>query len=245
MGRLNSYIFTLVILPVLLNFSIKAQEWSYSGENGPANWASIAAEYQNCSNGERQSPINIVPNLNGNLQPLVIRYQDNGAEVSNNGNSVHISFEPRSELAIGINRYQLSQVNLHTPSEHQITGQGYGMEAQLIHTDSEGKILILAILYEVGNENKQLNNALSVLPQASQANTLISALNSETFLPENLDYFRYVGSLTTPPCLESLTWIILKTPAEISQEQVDSLRNVITNENNRPVQPINGRVVVE
>ncbi|KAI3857042.1 hypothetical protein MKX03_015414 [Papaver bracteatum] len=59
-------------------------------------------------------------------------------------------------------------------------------------------------------------------------------------------YFRYIGSLTTPPCTENVTWTILEEVREMSKEQVASLRAVMSKENQlnaRPIQPLNGRIV--
>ena len=39
-------------------------------------------------------------------------------------------------------------------------------------------------------------------------------------LPTSLDFWRYEGSLTTPPLLESVIWTVFKEPIQISQEQV-------------------------
>lgn len=43
-------------------------------------------------------------------------------------------------------------------------------------------------------------------------------------LPKNLDYWTYPGSLTTPPLLECVTWIVLKEPISVSSEQVSFLQ---------------------
>lgn len=40
-------------------------------------------------------------------------------------------------------------------------------------------------------------------------------------LPENLaHFFRYEGSLTTPPCYESILWTVFDTPITLSLNQV-------------------------
>jgi hypothetical protein len=39
---------------------------------------------------------------------------------------------------------------------------------------------------------------------------------------ETLSYWTYLGSLTTPPCSECVTWILFKEPIEVSEDQVCS-----------------------
>ena len=75
-----------------------------------------------------------------------------------------------------------------------------------------------------------------------------------------MSYWTYQGSLTTPPLLESVSWIIFKKPMTVSKEQLDCMRNLKCNgcsasnsnsifddipmvDNFRPPQPINERVV--
>lgn len=46
-----------------------------------------------------------------------------------------------------------------------------------------------------------------------------------SLLPNVLDYWTYPGSLTTPPLLESVTWIVLKEPISVSSQQVRLLKS--------------------
>lgn len=54
------------------------------------------------------------------------------------------------------------------------------------------------------------------------------------------NYYRYDGSLTTPPCSESVKWIVLTTRIEMSETQIAAFKAII-HDNNRPIQPLNGR----
>ena len=64
-------------------------------------------------------------------------------------------------------------------------------------------------------------------------------------LPESLDYYRFSGSLTTPPCTEGVRWLVLKQPVIASGEQIDELKRAVGHANNRPLQPLNARVVLQ
>jgi carbonic anhydrase len=63
-------------------------------------------------------------------------------------------------------------------------------------------------------------------------------------LPSDTAYYTYVGSLTAPPCSEGVTWFVVKTPVEISPEQINAFAELYPHDV-RPVQPLNGRVVKE
>ena len=67
-------------------------------------------------------------------------------------------------------------------------------------------------------------------------------MSAADLLPGDLTSYRYSGSLTTPPCSEGVRWIIMSTPIEASQAQIEALRAIISN-NNRPVQPLHGRAL--
>merc|ERR1719273_741146 len=63
------------------------------------------------------------------------------------------------------------------------------------------------------------------------------------------DWMMYFGSLTTPPCYESVTWLLLHEAMNISESQMAMFKTLLDENNNpiidnrRPVQPLNGRTV--
>jgi carbonic anhydrase len=78
------------------------------------------------------------------------------------------------------------------------------------------------------------------------------SLNATSLLPEDLSYFTYTGSLTTPPCTEGVRWFVMETPVPVSEFVIQQLHAVTSQfpgynsfaNNNRPVTPLNGRTVL-
>ncbi|KAI1231543.1 hypothetical protein IHE44_0007997 [Lamprotornis superbus] len=81
--------------------------------------------------------------------------------------------------------------------------------------------------------------------------TTLRSLDVQAMLPENLSHFyRYQGSLTTPPCSESVIWTIFHSPVVLSHTQIQLLENTLLDWHNRTlrndyrhVQPLQGRLV--
>ena len=71
-----------------------------------------------------------------------------------------------------------------------------------------------------------------------------SSFSAGDLLPDEHAYYRYDGSLTTPPCSEGVKWFVLTNPVQMSVAQIDAFRNVVR-QNNRPVQPLGDRRVME
>jgi carbonic anhydrase len=61
-------------------------------------------------------------------------------------------------------------------------------------------------------------------------------------LPEQRQYFTYMGSLTTPPCSEGVLWMVMKQPAGVSREQV-AVFSKLYPMNARPIQQAAGRLI--
>lgn len=69
---------------------------------------------------------------------------------------------------------------------------------------------------------------------------LDSTINIYSILPFDLGYYTYSGSLTTPPCTESVQWYIIKEPISISERQRAAFVDVF-GRNARPIQLVNQR----
>ena len=68
------------------------------------------------------------------------------------------------------------------------------------------------------------------------------SIDVSTLLPGDRNYYTFAGSLTTPPCSESVTWFVLKNPVQATTGQFDAFGKLYPM-NARPVQPVNGRVI--
>jgi len=92
------------------------------------------------------------------------------------------------------------------------------------------------------NEWERYFTAAGVLK--STDNTTVMSLNLSALLGTNLNHFwRYTGSLTTPPCTEGIIWTMFQTPMNFTHTQLASFRNNIYFEDYRGPQPLNDRIV--
>ena len=106
-----------------------------------------------------------------------------------------------------------------------------------------GLLVVVSVLFEEGNQADFLEEFSSNLPpNTDQYFTSEDLINIEDLLPNNFEYYTYRGSLTTPPCSQIATWIILKNAVEASEDQIRNIRDIIGN-NYRPIQPLNGRII--
>ncbi|TSN03436.1 Carbonic anhydrase 6 [Bagarius yarrelli] len=193
----------------------------------------------------------------------------------NNGHSVQINLPPTMMITKGLpNRFTAVQMHLHwggwdleaSGAEHTLDGIRYMAELHVVHYNSdkyksfdEAKdkhdgLAVLAFFYEDGHfENTYYSDFISNLEKVKYAGQSmnISTLNVRSMLPENLaHFFRYEGSLTTPPCYESILWTVFDTPITLSHNQIRKLESTLMDLDNktlwndyRMAQPLNDRVV--
>ncbi|MBE5107910.1 carbonic anhydrase family protein [Bacillus thuringiensis] len=226
----------------------KNTQWSYEGTTGPEHWGELKPEYKMCLNGQEQSPINIkseqITIKNDHDNRLQINYQPIAFSIKNNGHSIEGKANSSNDyLMLGENRYTLKQFHFHTPSEHQFDGKHADMELHLVHQNDQGQLAVIGIMINEGQKNEVFTEMWENLP--SSKNTKVDVqhtIDIKQLLPSEQASFRYMGSLTTPPCTEGVQWIVMKQKIEMSKEQIEAFHTLFQ-KNNRPVQPINGREV--
>lgn len=221
--------------------------WGYSGHEGPKHWGELSEKFAVCGSGKNQSPINLTGMVEADLAPISFSYKDSSLDVVNNGHTIKANYDSGSSLTVDGHTYNLLQVHWHTPSENHIEGKSYPMEAHFVHSDADGNLAVIAIMYIKGREDSSIAPVWDNMPSESGKTSKISNINvtAMNMLPKDKDYYRFNGSLTTPPCSEGVRWMVMKNPVEASAEQIEKFHSTFHHDTNRPVQPLNARPVLK
>uniref|UniRef100_A0ACD5X0V2 Uncharacterized protein n=1 Tax=Avena sativa TaxID=4498 RepID=A0ACD5X0V2_AVESA len=253
-------------IAVALGEAPAGPDYSYvSGTNlGPENWAKLSPKYSACNGGaptRKQSPIDIVTKNavpKPDLESLNRTYVASEATLIYNGKENSMTFPGKvGGVSIGGKSFSLKKVLWRTPSEHTVNGKRHPLEVQLVHESDAGtgELAIIAILYKVGSPDSfyyQLKRELTELAgdkcnyAVDDARSPMGLVHLRSLQKRTGSYFRYMGSLTAPPCTENVYWNVLGKVRKMTQEQLDMLLAPLppaAKQNARPVQPLNGRVV--
>ncbi len=222
--------------------------WGYMGESSPAHWGDLSEKFKTCKEGREQSPINIVPTKDTKLEPLNLNYSVGAKSIINNGHSIQINIKDGNIFKVDGKTYKLKQFHFHVPSENNIKGDAFPLEAHFVHVSDDGEIAVIGVMFKEGEKNRALQKIWKNISELDEGKELESDANLydiKALMPEEKSYYRFKGSLTTPPCSENVKWFLFKTPLTVSKEQINSFFNQFSFPNNRPIQPTNGREILE
>jgi carbonic anhydrase len=218
--------------------------WGYSGEGAPSHWAALDPQFGACASGKAQSPVDLPKSAKGDHAPLAFNYQQGAKRIFNNGHTVQVEYAPGSVLLIDGHAYELKQFHFHAPSENTVAGKRYPMEGHFVHADKDGHLAVVAVMFKEGKPNATVESLWASMPAKEDEEHVFSTpLDASGLLPAGRHYYRFDGSLTTPPCSEGVTWIVLAEPVTVSKSQVAAFSKTLGFANNRPVQPLNARKV--
>uniref|UniRef100_A0A8C5SC42 Carbonic anhydrase n=1 Tax=Laticauda laticaudata TaxID=8630 RepID=A0A8C5SC42_LATLA len=252
--------------------------WGYSKENGPDNWH----ESFPIAKGNNQSPVAILSKdvfKDPALLPWFTGYDPGAAKnIRNTGKILRIAFDDTFDRSVlrggplpGI--YRLRQLQIHwgsssdKGSEHVVDAKRHAGEIHLVHWNSSYSnyadalrktdgVAIIAILMQVGKNPKPemkriIEETDAIKTKGKEAP--FPNFDPSILFPQNRSYYTYQGSFTMPPCEECVTWIVMKEPISVDEQQMLKLRSLSSNsaedphcpleDNWRPLQPLNNRMI--
>jgi carbonic anhydrase len=238
--------------------------WSY---DNPSEWQ----KHFPSAAGLCQSPIDINTNETiAQSYPLFMfssKYDSNELFIlTNNGHQVtatladHIYGQNEKDLWFtggGIKgTYYFVNFHLHWGrndrhgSEHEINGYRFPAEAHVVFKNNQTEQLaVFAFLFTIADEFHEENQEWKKYADAASElvhlnDTIQCIFNLSQLMQVNeRQYFRYIGSLTTPPCSEGVIWTIFTNEIRIKEESLNELRENLMRKVYRPVQPINNRTI--
>ncbi len=219
--------------------------WEYDGELGSHNWGVISEDYGLCEHGQMQSPIDFDGPITAAEIRVAVDWSPSPLLMSNNGKTVQVGFEQGSNFVSGGETFNLLQVHFHTPSEHLFSNEPFPMVAHFVHASAQGKLAVLGILFEEGAANPEIQKLIDASTEVGADPVHVEGLDFDprALLPNDLGVYRYMGSLTTPPCSEGVNWHVAQDAVAAHPSQISAMIELMGN-NARPVQSINSRLIV-
>jgi carbonic anhydrase len=236
-----------------------AAEPAQRGQAGEA--APIVWKYEedwsvlgSCGTGKQQSPIELTSTKATDLANIEFHYQSSAVEIENNGHTIEAKYDPPgpdNHITLDGKQYHLAQFHYHAPSEHRDKPNTvyHAMELHLVHRnkDNPTDLAVVGVFVDVGDqapEHPTLKLVLDHAPKTPQDPKQPIQVDATTLLPAegSRATYRYSGSLTTPPCTEGVSWLVMVTPLNVATSQVDNGFARFYGDNHRPTQALNGRV---
>jgi carbonic anhydrase len=225
--------------------------WGYKGNTGPDHWAELSSDFTMCTESARQSPINLTgakpvtgPPLSrlGNRGLIGQEQRARALDLIDNGHTIQVIADFPIAVDLDEKHYELVQFHFHAPSEHTIDGEHAPLEIHFVNKSAGGHLVVLAALINEGDFNPVWEPIIADLPASLDETRHLENVDLDvSVLPKATGpYYRYSGSLTTPPCSEGVEWIVMAETWSISTEQMAAMTARL-HDNNRPVQPLGNR----
>jgi carbonic anhydrase len=228
-------------------------QWGYGPDNGPCQWYKsfpAARGFQQSPIDLSVASSVLDRALNGMKLGWKFHPEDS-KKVVNNGQTITVQIDGDGSSLTGgpiVGEFKLAQFHFHwgedskCGSEHTLDGACFPAEVHLVHynlaygsigdaVDKPDGLCVLGAFIEVGSEHKGMKDLLELLPKSCsykdcEVDLQGISVDPASLLPDGHDYFTYRGSLTTPPCFESVQWVNFLKPIQFSEPQLSILRNL-------------------
>ncbi|OQS06249.1 eukaryotic-type carbonic anhydrase family protein [Thraustotheca clavata] len=198
---------------------------------------------------KEQSPIDISTDISEteNKNNIAISHKSLDGKAKHTGTAFKVFWKGSTLVLDGVS-YEAAQLHFHTPSEHTFDGKHYPLEMHIVHSavEKNHSLAVVGILFDYNKKsNGFLKKFWSHLDDLSDKGDTIKvkSFDAADLKLDNSSYFRYPGSLTTPPYTEGVQWAVMKSIQHVSRSQVRAIKDVF-DDNSRAVQPLNDRKVI-
>ena len=220
--------------------------WSYSGDTGAQAWGQLYPAFAACAQGLQQSPIDITQNRTviGPAEALHMEGAALTGTVVHRGHSIVVEVASAHSLALRGTRWRLQRLEFHHPAEERMDFQNFPMSADLVYQSPAGQWAVLSVPLQWGAANPLIDRIWANMPLQAQDRVPLpeSGAPLQQLLPQDMRYYQYLGSLTTPPCTEGVLRLVLKKPGSVSIDQWRLLTQM-TPPNARPARALHERIV--
>ena len=226
-------------------------EWSYHGAGeSPADWGTLMGDGV-CGMGMSQTPIDIVDSATVvGTKALAFANYDKAIpfDLLDNGHALQINYAGTMsavdpQIAYDGKTYYLAQFHWHSASEHAMNGGAQLFEVHFVHKAADGALAVVGVLFKSGAENATLADLMKRDPGHEKEVSCADTVTPASLLPASRGFYHYSGSLTTPPCSEGLNWFVMTDTLEASAQQQTTYQAGFLGTTNRPLQPLDGRIV--
>lgn len=217
--------------------------WSYEGHGGPAHWGELSQDFTACAKGTQQSPVDIKLTAPDRIQAPAVHWKPFAPGVVNNGHTIQANAAGEQITTLGDETFKLVQMHFHHDSEHTFDGRHAPMEAHFVHRSANGKLLVLGVMIESGDAHSEIEKVWQVMPKTEGTSIAKLPVDFARMIPGGGKFYRYAGSLTTPPCSEIVEWVVYADPIHASPGQIKAFADLYPH-NNRPIQALGDRTVV-
>ncbi len=236
-GKLGVFLGAVAFSAMMAGGTVASEKagWGYEGEIGPDNWGTLDGKYAACSLGKQQSPVDLRAAIPADIANADVHWRTSRLDVVNNGHTIQVNTSPGSFMVLEGRRFDLLQFHFHAPSEHILEGEPFPLEVHFVHQSAEGDLAVVGVFLMAGEANPLISAIWDVAPADPGEVKTNTVIRPTDLLPSEAGAFRYAGSLTTPPCSEVVSWVVLDEPVEMSEAQIEAFLGIYSN-NARPVQ---------
>lgn len=209
--------------------------WGYGGRYGPCHWHLLDHKWKVAAEGKRQSPVDLKANhvIPPGKQTELLEFKWDllaRVRVVHGERGITFNVSSGNVLYYQGKAYTLLQFHYHTPSEHRLEDVHGDLELHFVsQCVGSDQLLVCGVIYKVheGEDDAFTQGLKGKIPANKGEEAEITKLDLPALLKE-VDSFKsrytYEGSLTTPPCSETVQWVVAEKELGLSPATFNEMR---------------------